>query len=1030
MYKWATLSVFSALFFVLWAVSNVFAADQVDLTPAEEDFVDAHPVIRVANEMDWPPFDFAENGQAKGYSIDLLNRIGEKTGLSFQYINGHSWDKLLKMGIRREIDVFPAMWKTKKREKHFHFTDPYIDTPYILVIHEDEKQVNGIDSLKGRTLTGIKGFASTRQARRHYPEINMVEVDSAVEGLRQVSYGKADAYLGSMAETNYVIKSHLVPNLKIAGETNLGGHIESPLLHIGVRKDWPLLKGIIQRGMDAITQGEKQFLQLKWLEFDKQPQKLALNEKERKYLQNHPVLRAAFAADWPPVEYAGPDDEMVGIAADYLEKIGNRLGVEIKPVSSAAWPDRMAAVQNGEIDFFSAVSPTVRQRHWMAFTDSYIRFPIVIVTREDVPYVGDLKFLQDKTVAVVEGQAAHERLASNHGGMAITPVKGVKEGLVTVAAKDAFAFVGSLAAVSHVIGREGLTTLKVSGETPYAVNIAMATRKADPVLRSLLQKALSAIPVEERNAIYSKWSSVTFEYQADYSLLWKIGAAVLIVFLLILYWNRRLRRMAVALKSARDAAESANTAKSAFLANMSHELRTPLNAILGFSQIMADDRSLNENQKNNLRIINSSGEHLLALLSDILDMSKIEAGRIELKPAVFDLHRLIDDVRDMLKPSANEKGLYLSVAVSSDTPRYVYADKARLRQVLVNLVVNGLKNTGRGGVTVRVDADAHENGASETRLHFVVQDTGRGIAPEFQEQVFEPFLQLTADKETSEGTGLGLSICRTLVEMMAGEIRLDSDAGKGATFSFYVRVSTDVHRDTTQIEAPGDAMVGAPYQLTPDQPETRVLVVDDVENNRNLLMSILETAGFAVRGAENAAEAIEINRQWRPHLIWMDIQMAETNGTTASWQIRQSGFETVKIIGISASAFEQDRSACLAAGCDDFVSKPINRSQILEKMRHHLDVALESTDPDITDSRGGAHSHNRTWGPGLIADLPESVCQMLAQAVFAFDYEMTMAAIEEIREADAALADRLADRAAAYQFGMLQALFRTEEADP
>ena len=1023
------MKTFSALIILLCLIPLPAAAEQITLTAAEKAFLADHPVIRVGNEMDWPPFDFVENGKATGYSIDLLNLIAEKTGLQFQYINGYTWDELLEMGFRQEIDVFPAMWKTARRKRHFNFSEPYIDTPYILVIHEDEPEISGINSLKGRTLTGIKGFASTEQVKQHYPEINIVEVNSAVEGLRQVSYGKADAYLGSMAETNFVIKSHLVPNLKIAGETDLGGRIDTPLLYIGVRKDWPRLMGIIERGMDAISQAEKQALQLKWLEFDKSPQTLTLNEAETAYLEDHPVLYVAHATDWPPVEYTGKNHQMVGIAADYLNKISRQLGVEIKPVAPGAWPDMVKAVQSGDLDFLSAVSPTVRQRHGMAFTDSYLSFPIVIVTREDVPYIGDLKFLADKMVAVLEGQAAYERLSANHPNLALTPVQGVKEGLLTVAGRDAFAFVGSLATVSHVIGREGLTTLKVSGETPYTVDISMATRKGETVLLGLLQKALSGISVQERNAIYSKWSGVTFEYQADYSLLWKIGIGVMILFLLILYWNRRLRRMAVALKSARDSAESANRAKSAFLANMSHELRTPLNAILGFSQIMADDAGLSQNQKDNLRIINSSGEHLLSLLSDILDMSKIEAGRIVLNLTVFDLHRLMDDIRDMLKPSANEKGLYLSFAISGDTPRYVYSDKARLRQILVNLVVNGLKHTSRGGVRVSVGTAPVEGVEAEIQLDFMVKDTGSGIAPEFQEKIFEPFMQLQTGKKASEGTGLGLSICRTLVEMMGGEIDLESEPGKGATFCFSIRVGTDVQQVKPAIEKPGDAAVRVPYSLAPDQPECRVLVVDDVENNRKLMMAMLRTAGFAVRGAADAESAFAILKEWAPHLIWLDIQMAEMDGLAAARRIRENGFDTVKIIGISASAFEEDRAACLAAGCDDFVSKPVNRMQILEKMAAHLDVVFDLSDDGAAGQRQEP-AYEKVWGPDLIADLPPDIVRLLRQAVFSFDYEMTLAAIDQIRDIDAYLAERLAAQAANYQFGRLQALFATQETAP
>ncbi len=873
------LTFFSTVAYILFfSTVEAFAGD-IALTLAEKNFIGTHPLIRVANEMDWPPFDYVENNMPKGYSIDLLNLIAQKAGLTLNFVNGRTWDELLTMGMARQVDVFPAIWKTPKRQDYFHFTPPYIDTPYILVIHHDTESISDINSLKGKILTGIKGFASTEQVKQLYPDITVKEVDSAVTGLRQVSYGTADAYLGSMAETNFVIKSHLVPNLKIAGETDLGGRIETPLLHVGIRKDWPLLRDIIQKGMDAITHEERQDLQLKWLNLENQSKTLILDDTERAFLQNHHVLRAAFLPDWPPVTYTGTDKKMSGIASDYLDLISRALGVEIKPVQISSWSETVDAVKNNTIDLISAVSQAAYHKDTMIFTPTYLSFPMVIITREDVPYIGNIEFLNDKAVAVVANQSPHTILAGKYKTLPLMKVKGTKEGLMAVAGKDAFAFVGSLATVGHVIGREGFSTLKVSGELPYTVNIAMACSKDMPVLRDLLQKALNTVSAQDRNAIYSKWSSVTFEYQPDYSLMWKLGGGGLLVLVLILYWNGMLRRMAGDLESARDAAEAANRSKSIFLANMSHELRTPLNAILGFSQIMSEDKSLNRTQKENLKIINSSGEHLLALITDILDMSKIEAGKITLKESIFNLPRFMENINNMLRAMAHEKGLSLAFALSPELPGLVRADQSRLRQILVNLIVNGLKNTAKGGVTVLAEPGEND-GDDRFCIRFTVRDTGRGIEPAFQTRIFEPFLQVNGGNQANEGTGLGLSICRTLVERMGGKISVESVPEQGASFSFYIQAGKETAPDRQRIESPSPG---------------------------------------------------------REHF-----------------------------------------------------SRP---------------------------------------APGLLADLPARLCEPLRQAVFSFDYEMTMDAIKPILKTDPHLGNQLETCAQGYQFGVLQALF-TEQEEP
>ncbi|HCY86441.1 MAG TPA: hypothetical protein DHV36_14995, partial [Desulfobacteraceae bacterium] len=924
---------------------------------------------------------------------------------------------------------------------YFHFTTPYIDTPFILVIHQDREIITDIEELEGKVLTGIKGFASTVLVKQYYPGIRVTEVESAAAGLRRVSYGRADAYLGSMAETNYVIKSHLVPNLKISGETDLGGRIDVPLLHMAVRKDWPLLQQIIQKGMDAVTHREKQELQMKWLELENKTQTLILSETERAFIQSHPEINAGVFLTRPPVVFRGVGGEIEGIASDYLDLIQAELGIHVNPVVLRNHADLFEAVDTGRVNFIANVSPAVRHNNTLIFTSPYLSFPMVIITREDVPYIGSLQFFSDKTVAVVADESAHVMLASKYPGLDLHLVDNTHDGLRAVAGKQAFAFVGNLATAGHVIGRDGFTTLKVSGEMPYTADIAMASPGTTPVLRDLLQKALEAVTVEDRNAIYSKWSSVTFEYQPDYSLMWKIGGAGLFFCLLVLYWNGRLRRMANDLEIARDAAESANRAKSTFLANMSHELRTPLNAILGFSQLMGDDKGLSRTQKENLRIINSSGEHLLALISDILDMSKIEAGRIVLKESVFDLAQFMEKIDDMLRAMANEKGLTLSFDLSADLPAGIRTDKARLRQVLVNLIVNGLKNTEKGGVRVMVAPeeetgkqrdrrqDSESSKGDEMVLRFTVTDTGKGIAPEFQHQVFEPFLQLGTGSRGEgtrggEGSGLGLSICRTLVNLMGGEIRLESDAGKGSSFSFSIRAGTGKSPREDSSEGQASAGTCRIHRLAPGLDEIRVLVVDDSDNNRKLLATILERAGFSVKEASGGAEALAITDDWSPHLVWMDIQMSGMDGLTATRHLRSKGRSDIKVIGISASAFEEDRAACLDAGCDDFISKPANPARVMDKMNLHLGDVLVCSEKmpvpvDIQDTG--------PLTPAAVAGLPDDLQEALEKAVFDFDYEMTVAVVEKIKAKTPSLGRQLSACAAGYQFGVLQSLFQKEE---
>ena len=408
-------------------------------------------------------------------------------------------------------------------------------------------------------------------------------------------------------------------------------------------------------------------------------------------------------------------------------------------------------------------------------------------------------------------------------------------------------------------------------------------------------------------------------------------------------------------------AQNANEAKSRFLANMSHELRTPLNAILGFTQLMWRDTSIKEEHQENLKIINRSGEHLLKLINDILEMSKIEVGQAILNENTFDLYIMLQSLEDMLRLKAKAKNLNLVFIKDSNTPQYIKTDEGKLRQILINLLGNALKFTEQGSITLKVSLKKREQSDNNQinflmsdlyLLNFVVEDTGPGIEAAEIKQLFTPFEQTKIGLQSKEGTGLGLSICQKFVELMGGEIQVDSKVGEGTKFTFDILIRTIDQINTIHPEA--HLQTRQIIGLAPGLPKYRILAVDDVEASRLLLQKMLTAIGFEVRQASNGEEAIAVWQQWQPHLILMDMRMPIMDGYEATEQIKSQpeGQNTI-VIALTASAFEEERLVILSAGCDDFMRKPFKESELLETIGNHLEIDyIYADETDINRQQG------------------------------------------------------------------------------
>ncbi|MGD2020300.1 MAG: ATP-binding protein, partial [Thiohalocapsa sp.] len=574
------------------------------------------------------------------------------------------------------------------------------------------------------------------------------------------------------------------------------------------------------------------------------------------------------------------------------------------------------------------------------FSDPYERYPIAIAGRADAGLYAGTASLDGRRVAVGREYSAYHLLKARSPGIDFVLVDNTRAALEAVAAGRADAAVDILPVLHQEIEAFPRGRVKLVGVTDLEFPLqVMVGRQHEPLL-PLINRAIAAITPEERAAIHNKWLLRQVVTAPDYSLLWQVLLMALLILATILVWNRRLvrevrrrKRAETELRHARDMADRASRAKGDFLANMSHEIRTPLNAVIGLTRLSLETDPTPA-LREYLGKIDLSARSLLALISDILDLARIEAGKLEPRQEPLELGAVLERVRVMVEQQAAEKGLELRIEGPADPVGTLIGDGQRLTQVLLNLVGNAVKFTARGTVTLTVCVEQQDE--SQVRLGFTVTDTGIGIPEARRADLFDAFTQLdTSNTRGHGGSGLGLTISARLLALMGGRLRMDSVEGRGSRFWFglaFPRTSEEAN----EVVAPAPAL-RALHGI-------RVLVAEDDPVSQLLARDLLSRRGAVVTVAANGAEAVAAAAQDGFDLILMDIRMPEMDGLEACRRIRAMPNGGPPIVALTANALAEERELCLAAGMDGYLTKPIDPEALYAELSRWLGAPVDVID--------------------------------------------------------------------------------------
>lgn len=878
------------------------------------------PLVKGLSEKD-------EEGHYRGLVVDYLNEIAKYTGWTYEYVEG-SADELLTGMLAGEYDLMGGAYYNQTLTDYYDYPKYSMGSSRaILLARQDDHSIKSYDltSLNGKTIgvyeragdkiERLKDFLSGNDIQcqlKYYSAQDMAQEENLYRFLRNK---EVDLLLGNDMETN-------------TGFRIVTSFSAQPYYLVTTLGNTEILEGI-NMALEKILDSDPTFAEERYAANfpDVRISDMQFTEEEMAYIGEKQTLLVAVMNDWHPLFCRDSDKaHHEGVLPELLEKISQFSGLEVSYVHVDSYQEAIECVQNGEADILGAYfdSDESAAALGLARTKPFVTMNNIVVKNKSASYPD-----VDLTGIILEGR----EMPSEVNAAEILTCSNILEGLKLVNSGKADFIYGLASRLEPMIQEHHFSNLVPVTLTNNSEAIAFAiSRPVRPELLTILNKSIGSLRSDEVSAIldrnlvsigssYMRLSDMIYANPVAFVAV--LTAFILLggsVFLIII----RSKMKSAIMKTELERAEAESRARGEFLSRMSHEIRTPMNAIIGLTELTDMQADLPPQVRDNLKKLRASSEYLLSLINDILDMSRIDSGKMTIEQEPFHIGKTLDELETMMESQAKIRNLVFCCQRQVNHA-WLLGDPLRLRQILLNLLSNAFKFTPAGG-QVKLSVMEEESGEDSALYTFSVEDTGIGIDREDQERIFEAFEQLGPNISKSEGTGLGLSISCNLVNLMNGKLKIESQPEKGTRFYFTIRLPYTTPRDDEEKKRQ------PPEEQ--DLSNVKVLLAEDNELNAEIAIELLKMRGIHTQWARDGGEAVEYfkaSESGEYQMILMDIRMPGKDGLEATREIRASDHEdasSIPIIAMTANSFKEDVDAAIEAGMNSFIPKPVDSAQL------------------------------------------------------------------------------------------------------